>query len=397
MAELTAGDCPSPWGEPVATARLKAGPEDFVVEEVLGFAPDGDGEHLWLWVEKRGLNTDFVAGELAARLGLKLQDVSYSGLKDRHALTRQWFSAHWPAGAGTPAAGCWTAGDGWIEVPARDPGHAPGSYRVLAQQRSGRKLRRGAHAANRFVITLRDVQGDDAAIQARLDDIGRGGVANYFGAQRFGHGGRNVDQGLALLAERRAGQGRSRGRQQRGRRDNRESIWLSAVRSALFNRVLAERVRDGSWCRCLPGDVLQLDGRGSFFVPEPGDAALPARLAAGEVHPTGPLPGDGASVVTDDVAALEAGVLAPWEDICADLAALRVPGQRRSLRLRVDDLVRQQPQPDVLVLSFTLAAGSFATAVLASLARLHEDVPVAASPAVAPGSEGGADEVPAEQ
>ncbi|MFX7690328.1 tRNA pseudouridine(13) synthase TruD, partial [Acinetobacter baumannii] len=91
---------------------------------------------------------------------------------------------------------------------------------------------------------------------------------------------------------------------------------------------------------------------------------------AGEVHPTGPLPGDGASVVTDDVAALEAGVLAPWEDVCADLAALRVPGQRRSLRLRVDDLVRQQPQPDVLVLSFTLAAGSFATAVLASLARL---------------------------
>lgn len=361
-AELTPGPCPSPWGEVVAWARLKAVPEDFVVEEVLGFEPEpgseGEQEHLWLWVEKRGLNTDQAGAELAAQLGIDRSAVSYSGLKDRQALTRQWFSVHWHG------SGAWTAGADWQLVPGREPEQEPGRYRVLAQQRSSRKLRRGTHAGNRFVITLRDVSGEPAAIETRLQQLASDGVANYFGLQRFGHGSRNIGQGLALLAERRAGR--------RRRRDNRESLWISSLRSALFNQVLAERVRDGSWNRCLPGDVLQLDGRGSFFQPDPEAHDWQARLQSGEIHATGPLPGDGAAVITADVAALEARVLAPWQEICSDLAALRVPAQRRALRLRVEGLSWQWLPEQALSLSFALTAGAFATSVLQSLAELEE-------------------------
>lgn len=357
--ELSPGPCPSPWGEPVASARLKVSPEDFVVEEVLGFETSEEaGEHLWLWVEKRGLNTDQVAAELAARLGLDKAAVSYSGLKDRQALTRQWFSVHWHGD------GRWQQGGDWQDVPGRDPAQASGRYRVLAQRRAARKLRRGTHAANRFEITLRDVTGTSADIEARLHEFAREGVANYFGAQRFGHGGRNIAQGLNLLADRRAGR--------RRRRDNRESLWISALRSALFNQVLAERVRQGNWNQCLPGDVLQLDGRGSLFSPDPDDAGWPPRLRSGDLHVTGPLPGDGQPVVSAVVADLEAGVLAPWQAICADLAALRVPAQRRALRLRVRDLRWHWPEPAVLRLDFTLTAGAFATSVLQSLAVLRE-------------------------
>ena len=99
------GECPSPWGEPLARAQLKATPDDFQVVEIMGFEPSGEGEHLWLWVEKCGLNTDAVAADIAQRLGLSRQVVSYSGMKDRHARTQQWFSVHWPAGAGTANAG----------------------------------------------------------------------------------------------------------------------------------------------------------------------------------------------------------------------------------------------------------------------------------------------------
>lgn len=346
---LTAGPCPSPWGEPVAVARLKAQPEDFVVEEQLGFEPTGEGEHLWLWVEKRGMNTDALSRELAAQLGVSAALVSFSGMKDRQALTRQWFSVH--------STALWTFGDDWLSAEG-------GQYRVLRAERGARKLRRGAHAANRFGITLRDVRGEPEAIEARLQLLAAQGVANYFGPQRFGHGGRNIGQGLALLASRRSGRAR--------RRDNRESLWISALRSALFNQVLASRVRNETWAACLPGDVLQLDGRSALFKPDPLDAEIAPRLARGELHPTGPLPGDGASVVDDTVLAFEAEVLAPWQGICADLTALRVPAQRRSLRLMLQAPSWHWPSPDTLVIEFTLTAGAFATSVLQAVAVLEE-------------------------
>ncbi|MES3040366.1 MAG: tRNA pseudouridine(13) synthase TruD [Pseudomonadota bacterium] len=346
---LTPGPCPSPWGEPVAIARLKAQPEDFVVEEQLGFEPTGEGEHLWLWVEKRGMNTDALSRELAAQLGVSAALVSFSGMKDLQALTRQWFSVH--------STALWTLGEDWLSAEG-------GQYRVLRGERAARKLRRGAHAANRFCITLRDVRGEPEVIEARLHLMAAQGVANYFGPQRFGHGARNILQGLNLLAQRRAGRAR--------RRDNRESLLLSALRSALFNQVLAARVEQRSWASVLPGDVLQLDGRSALFKPDPLDIEIAPRLARGELHPTGPLPGEGVSVIDDAVLALETRVLAPWQSVCADLAALRLPAQRRALRLLLQAPSWHWPSPDTLVIEFTLTAGAFATSVLQALAVLEE-------------------------
>lgn len=349
----------------LGTAILKQCADDFVVEEQLGFEPEtgpspdsgsGPGEHLWLWVEKRHLNTDQVALELARVLGVARDAVSFSGLKDRHALTRQWFSVHWHGD------GAWPLGEGWQTPAGPDTGDA-GAYRVLAWQRGQRKLRRGVHAGNRFEITLRQVSADRAAVDARLQVLAAGGVPNYFGPQRFGHDGRNIARGLALLVDRRAGR--------RRRRDTRDSLWLSAVRSALFNQVLAARVQDGSWQSLLPGDVLQLDGRSAVFRAEADDAAVPSRLAAGELHVTGPLPGDGDALVREIAAELEARVLAPWADIVSDLAAARVPVMRRALRLRVQDLSWQWPEKDVLSLGFTLTSGAFATSVLSTLFDLE--------------------------
>ncbi len=352
MTALTPGSFLSPWGEPVASAKLKTVAEDFQVEEFLEFSPDGSGEHLWLWVQKRGLNTDQVAAAIARQLQLPARQISYSGLKDRHAVTRQWFSVHWPGG-----------GD-WPEL-ATLIGTTDAGFSVLSQQRSSRKLRRGAHAGNRFEIMLRDIEGDQTVIEQRLTVMREQGVPNYFGLQRFGRDASNIGRGLALLAARNSGR--------RRRQDARESLWLSSIRSALFNQVLVARVADGSWQQVLSGDVLQLDGRGSFFTPEPDDNSWQSRFDELALHVTGPLPGVGEPVVSAAVLALEIERLSVWQDTCAALAELALPAQRRALRVRLQDMQWHWQSDTTLALSFALTSGAFATSVLQSCFRLTED------------------------
>ncbi|MDZ4297516.1 MAG: tRNA pseudouridine(13) synthase TruD [Moraxellaceae bacterium] len=352
MTTLTPGSFLSPWGQAVATAQLKTVAEDFQVEEFLEFSPDGSGEHLWLWVQKRGLNTDYVAGAIAKQLQLPAKQVSYSGLKDRHAITRQWFSVHWPGG------GLWPDDLGLV-------GDEQAGFTVLSQQRSSRKLRRGAHAGNHFQIVLREVSGSQAEINQRLNDMRDQGVPNYFGLQRFGRDGSNIGRGLALLAARNNGR--------RRRQDARESLWLSAIRSALFNQVLAARVESGSWQQVLPGDVLQLDGRGSFFTPESDDTSWQDRFTSLALHATGPLPGAGEPVVSAEVLDLERQVLAPWQETCVALSEVAIPAQRRALRVRLQDMSWQWVSKNTLSLSFALTSGAFATSVLQSCFQLTEE------------------------
>lgn len=333
---------PHAHGGPVAAATLRAAPEDFGVEELAGFAPSGEGEHLFLRIRKRNQNTAWVAGLLAKAAGVREDAVSYAGLKDRRAVTTQWFSVHLPGRQAPDLSGLWND-----------------DIALLEQTWNARKLRRGAHNGNRFRIVLREVEGDRDALAARLARIAQAGVPNYIGPQRFGHDNANLLAGEALL----------RGPARR-RLNHREGLALSAVRSALFNRVLGQRVGAGSWERCLDGDVLMLDGRGSFFRPEPGDAALPARLAALELHPTGPLAGRGLPPVTGEVLALEEGVGAAADGLVAGLGACGLETQRRALRLRADELAWQW-EGDALVLEFALANGAFATSLLRELVTLR--------------------------
>src|SRR5690606_4214619 len=167
------------FGAPVLSARIRRAPEDFRVEELDGFEASGEGEHLLLTIEKRGMNTAFVAGEIARWVGMPEVAVGYAGLKDRHAVTVQRFSVQLPGREPPP-----------LDTLERD------GLKVLAQARHRRKLPRGALAGNRFVLVLRDVQGGRDAIEARLQQVLARGVPNAFGGQRFGHGGGNVAKAL---------------------------------------------------------------------------------------------------------------------------------------------------------------------------------------------------------
>ena len=332
---------PTAFGEPPASGRLRSSPEDFRVEEILGFEPDGTGAHAMLFVEKRGANTGWVASQLARSLRVAVRDVGWSGQKDRNAVTRQAFTLPWPVIA--PLDACL--------------GHAGEGYRVLGASRHGRKLRPGSHRANRFEIRVRDLAGDVAALASRLQQVVEQGVPDYFGPQRFGRAGSN----LARAREWAAGGSAPRDRSQRG-------FALSAARSAVFNAVLAARVEQGSWNRLLPGEAVMLDGKRSFFRSDGVDAELSARCAAMDVHPSGPLWGRGESPATGEALGIEARIVAAESALCALLEAQGLEHERHSLRLPVRSFA-WSIDGDVLTLSFELPRGAFATAVLHEIVR----------------------------
>ncbi|MFW5815926.1 MAG: tRNA pseudouridine(13) synthase TruD [Wenzhouxiangella sp.] len=326
------------WGGPVGRGLIRARPDDFEVEEVLGHQPSGAGEHLWLWVEKREQNTVDVAAMLARAAGLHPRQVSFAGLKDRNAVTRQYFSLHL-AGRDDPD---WRAAD------------LPG-VRVLSGQRSARKIQRGRLHGNRFTLVVRALTGDREEIEQRLLRLRDHGAPNGFGEQRFG--GNNVARARALFA----------GELKPKPSKNKRGFYLSAARSLLFNRVLQRRIDDGSWNRILEGEVAMLDGSRSFFLPEPADPAIGERCQRLDVHPTGPLAGAGDSPLTGEVAELEQAVFAAEPELLRGLQRFGLRHERRPLRMRVGELEWSWPQPNTLRLAFTLGQGSYATSVLREL------------------------------
>lgn len=329
---------PMPWPMPALTGVLRAAPEDFQVTEVLPFAPTGAGEHAFLRIRKRTLDSAEVARRLAACAGVPRRAVGMAGRKDRHAVAEQCFSVHLP---GRPDPD-------WSAVESA-------GLTVLDVTRHVRKLRIGALTGNRFRIVLRALRGDRAAADAVLRRLVVGGVPNYFGPQRFGRGGGNRALADRLLVEGRA----VRDRDER-------SLALSSARSLIFNAVLARRVQDGTWDRAIPGDVMMLDGCHSVFAADAADAQLAARLSAGDIHPTGPLWGCGETLVHGDCAALETHIAAGFSGLARGLEALGVRAARRALRVRPGTLVWDWEE-DSLVLEFTLPAGAYATVLVAAV------------------------------
>lgn len=334
-------DYPRAWGDAPVSAILRATPADFFVEEQLGFSLTGVGEHCWLWVEKENLNTVDAAQRIAKFAGLQERDISFGGLKDKNAITRQWFSLHL-----INKAVDWTQ---WS-----DP-----NLRLLEITRHDRKLRRGGHRGNRFELTLRNVVGDLTAFEDRLQTVRTAGVPNYFGEQRFGRDGRNIDNARQWIAE-------GMPRRQRAQ----VSILLSSMRSWLFNEILAARVREGTWNQPCDGEIFSLDGSGSVFT-QALDDTLRTRIATGDIHPTGALSGRAGTIrATHDVADLEARVLA---DFPAEMAALEKAGlsaERRALRIIPIDLQWSRLDEMSWRLGFTLTRGCFATSVVRELAAL---------------------------
>ena len=341
---------PRAHGAPVLQASIRQAPEDFIVEEIDGFEASGNGEHLLLTIEKRAINTVFVARRIAQWAGVAESAVGYAGIKDRHALTRQRFTVQLP---GREAPG--------LDLLAFEDTTSGEALRVLDAVRHSRKLPRGALAGNRFVLTLRDVRGEHEAIEARLQAIRDRGVPNAFGGQRFGHGGGNIGKALAMFSGRRV------------RREER-SMLLSAARSELFNRVLAARVAAGNWDKGLDGEVWMLDGSRSVFGPQPHDPELDARLAAFDIHPTAPLWGRGELRSQDRARELETAALD--EPVALrlrqGLEAAGLRQERRATRLRAEGLAWSWPGDGALRLAFALPPGSYATSVLIELGTVQD-------------------------
>jgi len=337
-ASMAPSELPRASGIAPLRARLRGTPDDFIVEEILGYDADGAGEHMMLWVEKRGANTDWVARELAKFAGVSPVAVGYAGLKDRHAVTRQTFSVQL---AGKPDLD-------WSTFP-----HA--EVKVLAATRHSRKLKRGALRGNRFVLVLRDVDGDHAVAEQVLQQIAVRGVPNYFGEQRFGREGGNLAQARAMFAGQRVDR-------------SKRSFLLSAARSQIFNDVLAARVEQDCWDEPLDGEIWSLAGSRSWFGPEPFTETLAARLASGDIHPSGPLWGQGEPPSQGEVASLESGVAAANAGLVAGLTAARMDQERRALRLIPKDLVWHWLDETSLELVFELPAGAYATVVVRELA-----------------------------
>ena len=227
---------------------------------------------------------------------------------------------------------------------------------VLEHAWHARKLPRGALAGNRFVLVLREVEGERGAIDARLSAIARRGVPNHFGEQRFGRGGDNVRKAVAMFAG---------GRVKREER----TMLLSAARSDLFNRVLAARVEAGNWDAALDGEVWMLDGSRSVFGPEPFTPELQARLEAFDIHPSGPLWGEGELRSTGAARELELAALAgdTASRLRAGLERAGLKQERRALRLRPMELAWTWREDGALELRFALPPGCYATTVLSEL------------------------------
>ncbi len=350
MSEAEAGakrwrlDWPVSGGERLARARLKTTPEDFRVSEVLEDFPEpsgtpgvtGEGEHLCLFIEKTGDNTEFLAGELAALAGCRPFDVGFCGLKDRHAVTSQWFSLYRP---------------GMMDDDRALIGLISQRWRVKSAHRSVRKLRRGDHQGNRFVIRLRQVSADRQSVEPALERLKDQGAPNYFGPQRFGFAGGNLDRAVHIdpsMLNRRRGHGRHRGRGKlrSGRDDRKNVLYFSAARSWLFNEVLASRVAEGSWRLPLPG--------------EPEDNA------------TGPLWGDGGTCARGEAEQHERDIVAKTPELASLFLATRMKPERRPLVARPVGLEWQWLGAGVLELSFFLEPGQYATTILSDIFELED-------------------------
>lgn len=350
-------DLPRAWGEPLATARIKSIPDDFIVREALDFEFDEQGEHVYLHIRKCGLNTNDVLDQLQREFKCGSVDIGVSGLKDKNAITDQWVSVR--SALDIKDTNLTTADEESI-VPM-------GEFVVLATHRHSRKLRRGTHKHNQFIITLRELAATDenvatdwdstrTAIDERLSVIAEHGFINYFGPQRFG-----FDQQNLVKAERYfANPKRKISRVQR-------SLLISSARSLLFNRVCAERVKLSTWNIPMAGEPMLLAGTHSFFVNDDTEANLDERCRVHDVHPTGPLWGQGDMVCVGECQQFELDLMQGYKAFTDGLEKAGLKQQRRALRARVEQLQWRWGDSGVLTLDFNLSKGVYATSFLSEL------------------------------
>jgi len=348
-------------------ATIKSVAEDFIVEENVSIEMTGEGEHCWIYLKKRHCNTDWIAECLAKYCGVKRMAVSYAGLKDRRAVTSQWFSVQLP-GLPTPDWGDFedsfsvnnTANNDTNHVAKNTTENTPQeSVKILQCFRHNKKLQRGALNSNSFSITLRNLNdtSDEAfeRLSQRCETIANRGVPNYFGLQRFGRNHNNLDQATKMFSNPRFKLARSK-----------RGMYLSAARSWMFNCILSERVEQNVWASYVEGDAFMLDGKSACFKDKDNaneQENIEQRLASNKIHPTAVLWGEGNEMVDGAAAELESMIISQYPVYRDGLVAARVKAQRRSCRVVPRD-VRFVRLDDDFMVTFTLPPGCYATVVL---------------------------------
>lgn len=327
---------------------IKRCPEDFIVEELPAYLPEGDGEHIYLWIEKRGISTAQAIERLRHVFKLPPAAFGYAGLKDAQAVARQWLSLHTPA-----------------ELPLHQA-EGPG-LRILAASRHGNKLRRGHLRGNRFEVLVR-AAARSAKVEELLDLLARRGFPNYYGEQRQGVDGRNAERGKALLLAGKTG----------GAASDRQRFAINAYQSALFNELVARRLDTvGDLHTLLNGDLPVLHANGAFFhVSTPNLAATQPRADTGEISPSAPLFGYRVELAAGLPGEWERALLAreglTLEDFRLRSKAESPGGERRPVRAIPADLEHEWvagPDGSALRLRFTLPPGAYATALLRELMK----------------------------
>lgn len=324
---------------PKQTALLKAECADFVVKEQLGYDMSGDGEFVAVKVRKTDCNTLFVGEQLAKFAGISARNMSYAGLKDRKAVTEQWFSLQMP-GQSTPDFSQFSL-DG---------------VEILDVTRHQRKIRIGSLQGNHFEILLRNAEETDE-LKVRLDFLAKNGFPNYFTEQRFGRDGNNLTQALRWAN----GEIKVKDR-------NKRSFYLSAARSEIFNLILSKRMELNLAQQILVGDVLQLNGSHSWFVVDESEdlAQLQQRLAQQDVLLTAPLIGEEEKSAVD----FEHEIFAQYQALFALMRQERMKAARRPILMQPQQF-QWQFEPNGLRLQFDLPAGSYATALIRELVNVE--------------------------
>ena len=325
---------------PKQTALLKAECADFVVKENLGYSMAGDGEFVAVRVRKTDANTLFVGEKLTQFARISARNMSYAGLKDRRAVTEQWFSLQMP-GKTTP-----DFGDFQLE-----------GIEILEVTRHNRKIRTGSLDGNYFDILLRNAMETDD-LKVRLENLSKFGFPNYFTEQRFGRDGHNLTQALRWAK----GEIQVKDRKKR-------SFYLSAARSEVFNLVVSERLKQGVANRVLPNDIVQLSGSHSWFVSDEKEEldVLQLRLEQGDLQLTAPLIGETAQ----PACSLENDIVQQHQDIVNLMKQERLKPARRPLLMKPKDF-NWQFEETGLRLKFYLPAGSYATALVRELVNIEE-------------------------
>jgi len=338
MSRLTQVELPWLYQQPSSSARIRVEPEDFIVKEDLGYEPEGEGEHHYLYIRKRGENTDWVARQLANFCQVSPRDVAYAGKKDRHALTEQWFSVHLP---GSRRVLNWALFGG-------------DSIQVLKASKHKRKIKLGNLRGNRFAIRLRELT-QQTEFASRLEHI-KNGVPNYFGEQRFGQEGGNLVKGLQMLN----GELDERQRVKRG-------LYISAVRSQLFNTVVAARLNGSGLRAPLQGDVLIEPYTQKCEHWDRLSDSQTRRFEANQSVLSAPLWGKGELYTQDEARIFEQSVLTPYQAVCDQLASLGLRQERRAALLVPQRVAVHNEADGQWVIEFDLPSGCFATSVLREL------------------------------